>query len=81
MKKKKRFIVVGLVLLIASVVLFMQYNSTLNQAKEIARINEERAELYVEKAHMYQYASIVLGGGGIICFCIGLLKKRSGWDF
>lgn len=81
MKKKKRFIVASLGLFLASALLFMQYNTTLNEAEEIARTNEERAEWHAKKAQMFEIMSIMLGAGGAVFVVVGLWKKREGWGF
>lgn len=81
MKKKKRFLLTGLILLGVSALCFFLAGTTQEQANEIAQLNENRAEVHRQKANMYQFVSIALGVGGVVFLTVALVRKDDEWSY
>ncbi len=74
--KGKVFLVIGIVLIISSLFFFLQVSGIKAEAEEIAKINEVRASVRLEKANLYTTLGIiwvVLGGASLV---IGIIKNK-----
>jgi uncharacterized protein YpmB len=74
--KGKIFLVIGIVLIISSLFFFLQVSGIKAEAEEIAKINEVRASVRLEKANLYTTLGIiwvVLGGASLV---IGIIKNK-----
>ena len=75
-KKSKIFGGLGIGLIVVALFFFMQIGSLQKEYQEIARINEARAELRLEKANLYRTTGIIFVAGGVVCLLLSFRKSK-----